>query len=266
MSDDKKSTPFYERRLFQGTAAVVALVAAVLALEGRLGGIIGDLFPPPPPPVSWVEVVLDTSSAMQREFEGESQLEAAGGAIAKAVKELDNEGLGLRRTATSCEGKSEQLVGLDSDHSEEVVNEAQSQSPEGEASIVQAVVGGLEEFKREPIARRGAESRRLFIFTAGVNQCSNGDLGEELAEELEAVDINTSSKLELIALGASDTEIARLEEIKAALKKYANVHMTLHAPENQRELNHVATKARKRAREANEVQEELTKSGMYDQE
>jgi hypothetical protein len=249
MSGDEKSPPFYESRTFQGTVAVVALVTAILALVGPLKGVISDLFPDGEEPVSWVEVILDTSSAMEEEFDGETKLEAAAGAIQKAVKELDNEGLGLRRTALSCDGKSEQLVPLDSGHTDDVIGEAQNLQPEGDSNIVDAVVGGLEEFKREPIASRGPESRRLLVFTAGVDECSDGNLGEEIRDELEGADISKSSKVELIALGASDEEKAQLEEFETVLKGYA--HVELQNPESNEELEGIAEEAGENASSAN---------------
>jgi von Willebrand factor type A domain len=254
MGGDKKSPPFYESRTFQGTVAVVALVTALLALVGPLKGVVGDLFPEGEEPVSWVEVVLDTSSAMEAEFDGETKLEAAAGAIQKAVKELDNEGLGLRRTAPSCEGQSKQLVGLDSGHADDVIDEAQSLQPEGESNIVDAVVGGLQEFKREPIASRGPESRRLLVFTAGVSECSDGNLGEEIKEELEGAEISKSSKVELIALGASEEEKAQLEEFETALEGVAHVQIQL--PENSEELEGVAEEAGENAGSTNSNLEE----------
>lgn len=262
MSDDERVPPFYERRAFQGTAAVVALTTAILALVGPLKGIVDDLFPTTEP-VSWVEVVLDTSSAMEKEFDGETRLQAAAQAIEKAVKELDNSGLGLRRTATSCDGRSKQIVQLGSGHTNEVIDEAQNQSPAGDSSIVDAVIGGLEEFKREPIASRGPQSRRLLVFTAGVSECSGGNLGEEIAEALESADISESSKLELIALGASSEERRQLAEFESALDGYANVK--LYTPEDKQELNSAAEEAGASAVTADENLEEERDAGFYEQ-
>lgn len=263
MGNGEKKPPFFERRTFQGTAAVVALATAILALIGPLRGIVNDLFPTTEP-VSWVEVVLDTSSAMEKGFGGETRLEAATAAIEKAVKELDNTGLGLRRTATSCEGKSKQLVGLDDGNAGEVIDEAQSLSPEGSASIVDAVVGGLEEFNQEPIASRGPQSRRLLVFTAGVSECSDGNLGEEVAEALESADISESSKLELIALGASGEERAQLEGFEAALEEYAQVKV--YTPDTKEELDSVAEEAGESAGTAEENLEGEREDGFYPQE
>ncbi len=259
---DKKRPPFYERRAFQGTAAVIALATAILALVGPLKGIVDDLFPTTEP-VTWVEVVLDTSSAMEKGFDGETRMQAATQAIKKAVKELDNSGLGLRRTATDCDDNSKQVVKLGSDHADDVIKEAEEQQPEGEASIVDAIVGGLEEFNREPIASRGPESRRLLVFTAGVNECSDDDLGAEITEALETADISESSKVELIALGASAEEAAQLEELKAALAEEANVE--LYNPETTEELNSRAESAGEKANTANQKLEDESEAGFYEQ-
>jgi hypothetical protein len=261
-SGEETTPPFYERRLFQGTAAVVALAAAVLALMGPLKSVIDELFPSTKP-VSWVEVVLDTSSAMGREFDGETRLQAASQAIEKAVKELDNSGLGLRRTATSCDGESEQLVDLAGGHSDKVIAEARQLHPQGSSSIVDAVIGGLEEFQREPIASRGPASRRLLVFTAGVSDCSSGNVGEEIAEALSGADISQSSKVELIALGASGEEKDQLEEFETALDGVANVK--LYTPEDQSELNDVAEEAGEQASATDERLETEREAGFYEQ-
>jgi von Willebrand factor type A domain len=261
-SDGEKGHHFFEKPAFKGTAAVVALATAVLALLGPLRSIIDDLFPSTEP-VSWVEVVLDTSTAMGKEFDGETRLQAAAEAIEKAVKELDNSGLGLRRTAISCKGESEQLVGLDSGNTDKVVDEARDQQPQGSSSIVDAVIGGLEEFQREPIASRGPESRRLLVFTAGVSECSNGNVGEEIADALRGANISQSSKVELIALGASSEEKDELEEFEAALDEYANVN--LYTPQDESELNDVAEDAGEQASAVAEHLEGEREAGFYEQ-
>jgi von Willebrand factor type A domain len=263
MPDGERNPPFYESRTFKGAAAVVTLATAVLALIGPLNGVVGALFPSGEKPVSWVEVVLDTSAAMEASFGGKSKLEAANGAIAKAVKELDNEGVGLRRSATSCDAKSEQLVDLAAGHNDEVIDEAQSQQPKGDASIVDAIVGGLEEFRREPMASGNPGSRRLLVFTAGVNECSHGDLAAEIAEELEGADVSKASKVEVFALGASSEEERRLEEFKSALGEYANVK--LHTPESTRELNGEAEAAAESVSGTTEQLEEERQDGLYPQ-
>ncbi len=260
---EKSQPPFYERRAFQGTAAIVALATALLALVGPLKGVVDDLFPSTEP-VTWVEVVLDTSEAMDEEFDGVTKLEAANQAIQKAVKELDNSGLGLRRTATTCGGESEQVVPLGGDHGDDVVEEARELRPEGESSIVDAVVGGLEEFNREPMASRGPKSRQLLVFTTAAGECSDDDLAEELKETLEGADISAASRVELIALGASSAEKQQLEEFKVALGERANVD--LYTPEDTEELNDVATKVGAQTDAVDEVLEEQREDGLYPQE
>lgn len=260
--DEKSNVPFYERRAFQGTAAIVALATALLALVGPLKGVVDELFPSTEP-VTWVEIVLDTSAAMEEEFDGVTKFEAANEAIRKAIKELDNSGLGLRRTATTCDGRSEQVVPLGGDHGDDVIDEARDLRPEGESSIVDAVVGGLEQFNREPMASRGPESRQLLVFTTAAGECSDDDLAKELEETLEGADISQSSRVELIALGTSSTEREQLQEFKAALGERANVD--LYTPEDTEELNDVASEAAAQTDAVNEVLEDEREAGLYPQ-
>ncbi|HEU5141680.1 MAG TPA: vWA domain-containing protein [Solirubrobacterales bacterium] len=262
--EERDNPAFYERRFFQGATAVVALAAAVLALVGPLRDIADDLFPKTEP-VSWVQVVLDTSSAMEGEFDGETRLDAAAEAVGKAVKELRNQGLGLRRTAGSCDGESEQLVDLGAGHNDDVTEMAQRQTPGGKASIVDAVVGALGEFEREPIAAGSPQSRRLLVLTAGISQCSEQDLGEEMIEALELADISEASKLEVFALGASEQEREELRRFEAVLKDHGT-HVDVHAPETSGELNRDAEQAGERAARANEILEEERDAGFYEQQ
>jgi hypothetical protein len=265
MTDEGKSPPFYERRAFQGTAAVVALGAAVLALIGPLKGIADDLFGQTEP-VTWVEVVLDTSAAMEKEFDGETRLEAAAQAVEKSVKELDNSGLGLRRSAVDCAGESDQVVKLGADHVDDVIDAAENQHPTGSSSIVDAVVGGLEEFNREPMASRGPESRRLLVFTAGVNECTDGNLGEEVADALAGANISQASKVELIALGASDEELEQLRSFEAALGRGgATAGVTLYTPQDRQELDEATDEVSDGASTANEQLEGERGAGFYEQ-
>jgi len=262
MGKTEQRKPFYERRGFQGTTAVVALVTALIALAGPLNSLVKGLFPSSPQPVSWVQVVLDTSDAMAKDFEGETRLEAAVGAIEKTVKELDNEGLGLRRTAVDCKGESKQLVALGADHAAAVVDEAKGLQPEGKASIVDAVVGALDEFNGEPMARGRPESRRLFVFMAGTDGCYGDDLSKELAIALEGANISKASRVEMIALGASDEEVAQLDALKAVLKEYA--HVEVQAPQNGEELDEFAESAGESVGETSEQIEE-EKANNYEE-
>jgi von Willebrand factor type A domain len=264
MGDGEKRPPFYEHRTFQGTAAVVALATAILALVGPLKGIVADLFPTTEP-VTWVEVVLDTSAAMEKGFDGETRLQAAVGAVEKSIKELDNSGLGLRRTATSCAGESKQVVSLGGGHADDVIEEAEDLRPQGDGSIVDAVVGGLEQFQSEPMASRGPESRRLLVFTAGVSECP-GNLGEEISEALESADISAASKVELIALGASAEEEEELKEFEAVLDEQAGAHVRLYTPTNREELDDDAVEAGGNANTAEENLEAEREAGFYGEE
>ena len=194
--------PFYEHRAFQGTAAVVALVTALLALAGPLGNAIDGLFPDPPERGAWVQVVLDTSAVMGEGFgDGEeTRLEAAIGGVAKAIKELDNSAVGLRSTSTSCEGESRKLVDLADGDAQDVIEDARKQRPAGDASIVDAILGGLDEFNREPMRSHGPESRTLLVFTTASRSCPWDDPTGEVERRLEQANHERFGSVEVFAL------------------------------------------------------------------
>jgi hypothetical protein len=89
MKRTKGARPFYEQRWFQGTAAVLGMVAVVFSLIGppNLWDAIANLFSDELPP-SDTRYVVDASPAMGAPFgsgEGDTKLSAAAETIAAAV-------------------------------------------------------------------------------------------------------------------------------------------------------------------------------------
>jgi hypothetical protein len=265
----KNGEPFWERGWFKGAVAVVGLVAAVWALVGapRLWEVVADAFSTDPP-VSYTEVVLDTSSAMGEDFEasGETKLDAAARAIRQSVGELGNEGLALRRTSPECGESSELVVDFGSDQAEEVAATAQEQQPSGSPNLTSAVIAALDDFKT-PVRSDGPPStKRVLVFTAGLDRCFEGDAVEKIGAELEGAEISKSSTLTLIALKSSGQDLRRLEELKDALGQYA--YVDTRTPETVEELDdavenvvEVDDRAEKQLEETEEDELELTVSG-----
>jgi len=286
-SAEETTQPFYERRLFQGTAALVALATALLALVGPLRDAIDGVSPDPPKRGHWVEVVLNTSSAMGERFgeEGGTRLEAAAGAIAKAVKELDNSGVGLRSTPASCGDESKPLVDLADGSPDEVIREAQRQRPNGNASIVDAVIGALDEFDREPMQSHGPESRSLFVFTTAGPPCPLDDPTGEVERRLEEAHLTRFGSVEVFALTSSaeqnaagiapsegpmtklvamevaDEEIAALGAIESVLGTQATIHYV----DSPSELYSEAEAAGEDTQETAERSEEEGETGTSDE-
>lgn len=202
--------PFYEHRAFKGTAAVVALATALIALVGPLRNAVDGLSPEPTARTAWVQVVLNTTAAMGTGFgEGDgTRLDAAVSAVAKAVKELDNSAVGLRSTSARCTGESRRLIDLANGDSQEVIDSAKEQRPKGEASIVDAILGGLDEFNREPMRSHGPESRTLFVFTAASESCPWEDPTGEVERMLEEADPKRFGAIEVFALRPDDEQSA----------------------------------------------------------
>ncbi len=264
-----RKNPFWERGWFKGAVAVIGLVAAVWALVGapRLWDVVTDAFSTDPP-VSYTEVVLDTSSAMGESFEaeGETKLDAAARAIRQSVAEFDNEGLALRRTSSSCGGRSELVVDFHADQAEEVARAAQEQQPGGTPNLTQAVIAALEDFKTTERSSGPPSSRRVLVFTAGVDECFQGDVAKKIKAELAGAEISKASSFTLIALKASDQELQQLLALEDALAKYAYVETR--TPESVEELDgavkevvEVDDQAEQQLEETEETEVEKTVSG-----
>lgn len=269
MAAGEKRAPFWERGWFKGAVAVVGLIAAVWALVGapRLWDVVADAFSTDPP-VSYTEVVLDTSSAMGEGFEGdgETKLDAAVRAIRQSVGELGKEGLALRRTSPGCGEPSELIVDFDPDQAEEVADTAQEQQPQGTPNLTAAVIAALEDFKTAERSSGPPSTRRVLVFTAGMDECFRGNVAEKIQAELEGAEISKASSFTLIALKASGQELRRLADLEDALGKYAYVETQ--TPETVEELDGAVEEvveaddqAEKQLEETEEAELEKTVSG-----
>jgi hypothetical protein len=249
MADDKGSAHFYERPGFMGTVAVVGLITAVFALLGvpKLWDVIDDVFSEEVA-VSNTEIVLDTSSAMGEPFEGkdETLLDAAVRAIGQAGQR-DDEGLALRGTSPSCEDDGELLVDFGTGQEDEVLDVAEDQRPEGKSNITGAVIEALADFRNDPEFSGPRSTRRVLVFTAGLDDCFEGDVAEKIKAELGEAEISAS--FTLIGLKASGEELENLEELESALQS-ADAFVETRTPSDNDELESVVEEVKEESSEA----------------
>lgn len=250
MADGQRITPFYERRWFQGAAAVVALATGVFALLGvpKPWHIVADIFSGGGVALSNTEIVLDTSAAMADQFEaGESRFDAAVQAIGQSG-ERDDEGLALRRTSTGCGSEGELLVGFGTGHREEVLGKAEEQRPEGESNIVSALLEALGDFRTDPQLKQGPPStRRVLVFTTGRDQCFQGNAAEKIEAELEQARISAS--FTLIALKASGAELEWLQALEDSLES-AGAYVETRKPRTSAQLESTVRDVKRDSRRA----------------
>jgi hypothetical protein len=253
-ADAKNGAPFYERRGFQGMVAVVGLLTAIWGLSGA------------PSPWSFLdellstdvarsntEIVLDTSAAMAEPFaEGETKLEAAVDAL-QAAGGRNDEGLGLRQTNPSCEFEEEPLVGIGTDHVDQVVSAAEQLHPEGKSNIIGAVLAALGEFRANPDYNRLGSVRRVLVYTAGQDDCFSGNPGERIRAELAGAHVSAS--FTLIALSASETDLARLHVFESVLES-AGVSAETVAADNPEQLDQANEQAAEESEDALDAAEE----------
>jgi hypothetical protein len=219
MADDKQGRAFYERREFKGVVAVLGLVTAILAIVGPLRSVIGELVPDPSTPTLNAQVIFDTSAAMGKPFHGKEERREASLEALRSSRFWPSEGVGLRGTDPICgEGSGDPLVPLGIGHVDEVQAAAAEQEPEGKSNLVAAVFAALSEFAEPPYSDDPALSKRVIVFSAGIDECSEDPVGE-LEHLLKGSGVNRAkSEFKLFGLNASPREKQQLNGLKAALE------------------------------------------------
>jgi hypothetical protein len=270
-SAEETTKPFYERPLFQGAAAVVALVTALLALVGPLGDAIDGLSGNRPQPSAWTEVVLNTSSVMGERFGGgeETALKSAVHAMEKMIKELDSHGVGLRSTPIRCDERSRKLVDVTEGSAGTVIEEAKEQIPNGNASIVDAVAGGMTEFDREPMQSQPARAKSLLVFTTAAPPCELDELVEDQARSklervkkigaVEVFALESEEDQEMVAFGEQGA--SELDFLQTELDSQVQIHYV----ETPEELYQEAEAAGEAVREAAEEVDDENRNGTSEE-
>jgi hypothetical protein len=233
--DDAKSQspPFYERRSFQGALAVVGLLTAVWALVGapKPWSVAHDLTVTKLP-LSNTEIVLDTSRAMMKPFDGHTKLDAAMDAVARFAASTNSSGLALRQTGGGCHDDGDVLVGFGAGHGDDVQEAAADVRPSGRSNVIGTVRGAIDEFTSEQF-RDPSSIRRVVVFMGGEDECTE-TAGVEISDALDGLGVDTTFRM--YALGMSHEEVKNMSRFKAELKSYAKVEVL--PVENGRELEH----------------------------
>ncbi len=246
MADLEPQPPFYERRWFQGTVAVVGLVAAIWAFSGapKPWDVAADISATEVAR-SNTEIILDASAGMSESFGAGTKLDAAAKAIREYVVPLNEEGLALRRFGGSCEDGGELLVDFGKDHSSDVADAAAEQQPEGESNLGYAVIEAIEEFTASERFQGPPSTKQIVIITGTTeDECLKG-AAEEIRRKLDLSGIEATFKL--VALKVSGDGRERLENFTEALGRHAEVVF----PDSEEELEEVVEEAQEANLESN---------------
>jgi len=221
-SPDQKP-PFYERRWFKGTVAVVGLVTAVWAFAEipKPNKIFNSLVSSTTtvPRVN-TEIVLDSSAWMAKRFGKETKFEAVAHAIDGNVADSSRRGLSLRATGGGCGNNGEQLVDFGDHHDDDVRTELARQHPAGNANLVKTVLGAVEDFEAADL--KPDSVGRIAVFTAGRDDCLDSS-AREIREALSALGVKTT--FHFYALGLSAAEMADMRRLKRELGPEAEVQL-----------------------------------------
>jgi hypothetical protein len=247
------------KRILQIATSMTVIVALVAGIWSFIGiptpwTIVGELFEGEAPALSNTEVVLDTSAAMGEPFKAnETKLQAAVGAIHQAG-ERDDEGLALRPTSPECDSEEkEPLVKFGKHHKGEILSVAENLHPEGKANITQALVEAVGDFRTNADFDGPGSTRRVLVFTTGLDECFEGDVAERIESELRGAKVSAS--FTLIALKASEEELAQLAELEKGLKS-AKASVETRTPGNPTQLAGVVEEVKEEASQAIEENKE----------
>lgn len=250
MADADRKPPFYERRWFQGAAAVIALIAGVWALTSKLWDTAASISEDKIALVN-TEIVLDASAAMAEPFGGGTKLDAAAKAIETYVTPLENDGLALRRAGGSCSDKGDLLVNFGAGNGDEVVDETADQVPTGQSNMVAAVRAAISDFNEEQF-HGSSSTRRIMIFMGGEDECAE-DAANEIRDDLAGRGIDAVFRV--VALKVSSEEMEGLESFKQALAPYAEVE--IRPADTDEQLEEVMEEESEEAAQASVAAEEL---------
>ncbi len=223
MVDAQQKPPFYEQRWFKGTAAVIAVVAALTALIGipNLWDVASKELAADELALVNTEIVLDASAAMAEPFGKGTKLDAAVRAIETYVAPLTNDGLALRRAGGSCSDAGDLLVNFSPGNAEEVSEESAELEPAGSSNVIAATRAAVSDFGH-PRFRGEAATKRILIFMGGEDECAE-DAVSEIRDDLHGTGI--AAVFRLIPLKVSGQEMRGLREFKQSLEPYAEVEI-----------------------------------------
>lgn len=214
--------PFHERGSFKAAVAVIGLLTGIWALLGapKPWEVASDIAANPLP-LRNTEVILDASAHMGEKFGKATKLDIAAAQVGRYVAADERIGLALRRVGGSCEEESEQLVGFDNGHSDEVRAAADEQQPAGKANLAAAVRAAINDFSGESFHRPGAENQ-VVIFAGDMDECDEL-AGQEIRDELESADIHPV--FQVFAIKVSKQAKKSLDRMKKQLRGVARVEI-----------------------------------------
>jgi len=218
MAESQPGGPFYERRWFHGTAAVVALVGAVVAVVGPLRGAISDLFSSSPPRIE-TEVVFDGGAAMNAKYRssGETKLDFARRDLARYVVPFTNEGLALRVFGGTCGQKGSLVVGFGAGHGDDVTKAVDRlRQGQGSSDLFTAVGAAVDDFTCVP----SDTVKRVIVYVGAIDNCASTtnpalDNAREIRDFMKGKGIRASFKF--FDVGLSHHDRAELHSFESAL-------------------------------------------------
>lgn len=196
--------PNVRRSTWNRFAPLITAVAAPLLVAGIIA-LIRELIKPEEPVDVNIELILDTSKIMGREFGKTTRFEAAIDQVVEIVGPRDADNLALWTSGGSCgpEGTQE-VVPFGQNNSDEIRAALEELEPQGEANLGDAIVTATSAFS-DPDRFPADVGKNVIVLTAGKDTCDDdyvdkiesrlGEVGEEVDVTFRVLALKASPKV-----------------------------------------------------------------------
>jgi choice-of-anchor C domain-containing protein len=216
---------------------IMAIIAIISALAGAVYGVIQILYSPAfkiAKVQENIQIVLDSSDAMAKPFDGSTKLEAARKAVEKslALQIADKDNLAFRLFGGDCSKDNSQLIVDFGQHNKETIRNAlKNITLDGRTTLASGVIEATGDFN-DP-ERFGGVNKTIIVITGGKDPC-HPDAPQFIEDRLTRAKIEMH--LRFIGMGLKPDEKDQLTRIAE------NTGGRAFFPDNQEELTRAVQK------------------------
>jgi VWA domain-containing protein len=208
--------PRAQKSMWDRFGLPVATGVAASLIVATVVAVVGFLTRSPGPLHVNIEIILDTSAAMEKKFGGSTRFRAAIAEMLDFVEPRDADNLALWTSGGSCgdEG-AEEVVPFGQRNSDEIQAALRGLRPQGPANIGDAVVEATGTFS-DPERFPAGVQKNVILLTAGRDTCE-GDYVGTIEDRLREVGEDLSVTFNFFALDVPERLKRQLRGLKQRL-------------------------------------------------
>jgi hypothetical protein len=208
--------PKVRRSMWDRFGLPVVIGVAVSLIGATVVAVVGYLTRPAEPVSVNIELILDTSEAMERKFGGSTRFRAAIAELLDFVGPRDADNLALWTSGGSCgDDGTEEVVPFGQQNSDEIQAVLRGLRPQGPANIGDAIVEATGTFS-DPDRFPAGVPKNVLLFTAGRDTCE-GDYVGTIEDRLREVGEDLRVKFNFFALDVPERLKRQLRGLKQRL-------------------------------------------------